>query len=686
MNNMKTILLSVLLGIGLTVSAQNHLGSVDTANFDANVSAKTDFYRHVNNGWLQKHPLPAERSRFGQFDVLNDTSNARIKDIVLGLSASNPQKGTVAYLVSTLYNLALDSTRRNAEGNLPIQPVLKKIENTSKAELPQLIYFMHKNYGNPFFSVGFQEDLANSKVYAMYVGSTSLGMGDRDYYLLNDKENLNVRKAYIRLIEKQMVNAGYSKKDAKRIAANVMKIETEMAKAALTREESRNIPAMYNPRTLAQLKELYPSIDWEAYFPAVMGFEAPEKVIVTELKSMEKANELLSTLSEREMKDYMLWDYVSSASGSLSDAFTDTNFEFSKVLSGATQQRPRWKRALGTVEGLLGEALGQLYVERYFPASSKEYMVGLVEDLRDALAQHIMNLEWMSPATKVQAMRKLYNITVKIGYPDKWKDYTTMELDPEKSFYENRHNATMWHQNEMLKKWGKPVDKSEWGMTPQTINAYYNPVANEIVFPAGILQAPFFSPESSDAENYGGIGVVIGHELTHGFDDQGRNFDSEGNMTNWWTKEDTEAFEKLTKGLVDQFNAVEILPAEKGQPALMGNGSYTLGENIADQGGLRIGYTAFLNSQKRKGIDINSEAALIDGFTPTQAFYLNFANLWAQNIRTAEMRRLTVGDVHSLGENRVNVSLRNIAPFFDAFGIKEGDKMYRPASERVIIW
>ena len=686
MNNMKTILLSVLLGIGLTVSAQNHLGSVDTANFDANVSAKTDFYRHVNNGWLQKHPLPAERSRFGQFDVLNDTSNARIKDIVLGLSASNPQKGTVAYLVSTLYNLALDSTRRNAEGNLPIQPVLKKIENTSKAELPQLIYFMHKNYGNPFFSVGFQEDLANSKVYAMYVGSTSLGMGDRDYYLLNDKENLKVRKAYIRLIEKQMVNAGYSKKDAKRIAANVMKIETEMAKAALTREESRNIPAMYNPRTLAQLIELYPSIDWEAYFPAVMGFEAPEKVIVTELKSMEKANELLSTLSEREMKDYMLWDYVSSASGSLSDAFTDTNFEFSKVLSGATQQRPRWKRALGTVEGLLGEALGQLYVERYFPASSKEYMVGLVEDLRDALAQHIMNLEWMSPETKVQAMRKLYNITVKIGYPDKWKDYTTMELDPEKSFYENRHNATMWHQNEMLKKWGKPVDKSEWGMTPQTINAYYNPVANEIVFPAGILQAPFFSPESSDAENYGGIGVVIGHELTHGFDDQGRNFDSEGNMTNWWTKEDTEAFEKLTKGLVDQFNAVEILPAEKGQPALMGNGSYTLGENIADQGGLRIGYTAFLNSQKRKGIDINSEAALIDGFTPTQAFYLNFANLWAQNIRTAEMRRLTVGDVHSLGENRVNVSLRNIAPFFDAFGIKEGDKMYRPASERVIIW
>lgn len=682
----KFILLSLLLGLGLTANAQNHLGSVNKANLDESVSPKTDFYHHVNNGWMKKNPLPAERSRFGQFDVLNDSSNARIKNIVLGLAATSPKPGTIAYQVSSLYELAMDSTRRNAEGNTPIQADLKKIENTPAAELPQLLMWIHKNYGNPFFQAGFQEDLANSKVYAMYLGGPSLGMGDRDYYLLNDKENLKVRKAYQNLIEQQMVNAGFSRKEAKRIAANVLKIEKAQAESALTREQSRDIQAMYNPRTLEQIKQAYPAVNWDAYFPATMGFKAPEDIIVTELNAMDKANELMSTLTEREIKDYFLWDYVAQAASALSDKFTDTTFEFTKVLSGATKQRPRWKRALGTVEGLMGEAVGQLYVERYFPASSKEYMEGLVENLRDALAQHIMNLEWMSPETKVQAMRKLYNITVKIGYPDKWKDYSTLVIDPSKTYYENRHNAQMWHQNELLKKWGKPVDKTEWGMTPQTINAYYNPVANEIVFPAGILQAPFFSPESSDAENYGGIGVVIGHELTHGFDDQGRLFDAEGNMTNWWTPEDAEAFGKLANGLVEQYSEVEILPADKGQPALMGNGQYTLGENIADQGGLRISYTAFLNSQRKKGVDVDSEESLIDGFTPAQAFYLNFANLWAQNIRPEEMRRLTIGDVHSLGENRVNVALRNINPFFKAFGIKQGDKMYRPAEQQVIIW
>lgn len=349
-------------------------------------------------------------------------------------------------------------------------------------------------------------------------------------------------------------------------------------------------------------------------------------------------------------------------------------------MSGAQQQRPRWKRSLGMVEDLMGEAIGELYVEKYFPASSKEYMIGLVENLRDGLARHIMNLEWMTPETKVKALRKLYAIKVKIGYPDEWEDYSTLVIDPSKSYYENCHNASMWAQDKYLEKWGKPVDKTKWGMTPQTINAYYNPMSNEICFPAGILQAPFFDPNASDAENYGGIGVVIGHEMTHGFDDQGRNFDDKGNMINWWTEADAEAFDKLTKGLVEQFNQVEVLPG------LMANGQYTLGENIADQGGLRIAHTAFLESQRKKGVDINSPEALIDGMTPMQVFYLNYANLWAQNIREEQMRSLTIGDVHSLGENRVNVTLRNIAPFFEAFGIKEGDKMFRPEAERVIIW
>ncbi len=679
MNLTKTLLAAALVvGSSLMVSAQEHTKSLNPQYFDKTVAPATDFYHYVNNGWMKSHPLTPERARFGQFDILNDTNQVRIQGLVMGLAATNPKPGSVAFNVAVIYEQGMDSVRRNAEGAKPVMADLAYIEKASN--MPELIMWMHKNYANPFYSVGFMEDLKNSNVYAMYVEGASLGMGDRDYYLLNDKDNKKVRAAYQKMIEQQMINCGYSRKEAKRIAANVMKIETKQAETAMTREESRNLPAMYNPRTLAQMKEAYPNVDWDAYFPYTMGFAAPDRMIVLDLKGMERANELLGSLTEREMKDYILWKYVSQAAGKLSDKFTDTAFEFSKVLSGAQQQRPRWKRSLSVVEGIMGEAIGELYVEKYFPASSKEYMIGLVENLRDALAKHIMNLEWMTEETKVKALRKLYAIKVKIGYPDKWEDYSTLVIDPAKSYYENCHNASMWTQEKYLKKWGKPVDKTEWGMTPQTINAYYNPMSNEICFPAGILQAPFFDPDASDAENYGGIGVVIGHEMTHGFDDQGRNFDENGNMVNWWTEADAAAFEKLTQGLVEQFNKVEVLPG------LMANGQYTLGENIADQGGLRVAYTAFLESQRKKGVDINSPEALIDGMTPMQVFYLNYANLWAQNVREEQMRSLTIGDVHSLGENRVNVTLRNIAPFFEAFGIKEGDKMFRPEAERVIIW
>lgn len=388
----------------------------------------------------------------------------------------------------------------------------------------------------------------------------------------------------------------------------------------------------------------------------------------------------MKSLTDREKKDYYLWEYVSNAAPYLSDDFSNASFEFNKVMSGVQQQRPRWKRALAVTEGIMGEGIGELYVKEYFPETSKQYMIGLVENLRNALGKHIIHLPWMSDDTKVQALKKLNAITVKIGYPDKWKDYSKLNVDPALSYWENAHNASMWQNQQILDKWGKPVDREEWGMTPQTINAYYNPVNNEIVFPAGILQAPFFDPEASDAENYGGIGVVIGHELTHGFDDQGRQFDANGNMIDWWTPEDSEAFTKLTKGLIAQFDEVEVLPG------LHANGQYTLGENIADQGGLRVAATAFLDSQKKKGVDVKSQEALIDGLDPMQVFYLNFANLWANNIRDEEIRSLTTGDVHSLGKNRVNVSLKNLEPFFEAFGIKEGDKMYRPESERVIIW
>ena len=677
LRNILAIMASASFCMGMQAE---HLKSLDPKGIDPNTPAAADFYRHVNKGWMDSHPLTPEYSRYGAFNILNDSSNNRVRRIVTGLAATNPQPGTNAFKVATLYEQGMDSVRRNKLGAEPIKPFLSKIEETGHDGMTDLHLWMHKNFSSPLFSGGPQEDLANSQVYAMYLGGNSLGLGDRDYYLLNDKRNKEVREAYQKLIEKYMTLAGYSKKDAKRIVKSVMKIETALADSALTREESRNIPALYNPYSYEDVKATWSNLPLDRFFIETMDIEAPETIIVTEPRSMNAANNLLATLTDRELKDYYAWLVVDDFGSFLSDSFADAGFEFNKVMSGVQQQRPRWKRALGVTEGYLGEAIGELYVDQYFPQSSKEYMIGLVENLRNALGKHIIHLDWMSDDTKVEALKKLNKFTVKIGYPDKWKDYSELIIDPSLSYAENIKNAREWRQKEYLKKWGKPVDRTEWGMTPQTINAYYNPLNNEIVFPAGILQAPFFDPEASDAENYGGIGVVIGHEMTHGFDDQGCNFDANGNMVNWWQPEDAAAFSQLTQGLADQFSAVEILPG------LFANGQYTLGENIADQGGLRVAMTAFLDSQRKKGVDVESEAALIDGLTPAQVFYMNYANLWAQNIREAEIRNLTSGDVHSLGENRVNVTLKNIEPFFKAFGIKEGDKMFRPAAERVIIW
>lgn len=679
--NLKNIAMTLVAAAAVTSCGnQSGLKSINTAYLSDSIAPSEDFYGYVNKGWQEAHPLTDEYSRFGQFNVLSDEAEKRVKDIVLSLAETNPEPGTVAFKVSTIYSLAMDSVRRNEEGAAPILADLKKIDECPADQMGELFLWMHKNYASPFFGAGPMEDMGNSNEYAMYLSSARLGMGDRDYYLLDDENNTKVRDAYRTLIVAQMKNAGFSDEDANRVMENAIKVETKIAEETWTREESRDIARMYNPRSSEELAKMYPTVDWNRFFVETMGIEQPASVIVTEINTVQRGVELLATLPERELKDYYLWLYVDQAANKLSDNFSDAEFEYSKVVSGVKEQRPRWKRALGATEDALGEAIGQLYVEKYFPESSKQYMLELVENLRAALGVHIQNLTWMSDSTKTRALEKLAAFTVKIGYPDKWKDYSSMNIDPEKSYYENMHEVAMWHQAEVYAKWGKPVDKTEWGMTPQTVNAYYNPLANEIVFPAAILQAPFFDPEATDAENYGGIGVVIGHEMTHGFDDQGRNFDANGNMTDWWTEADTEAFNALAQKLVEQFNQVEVLPG------LFANGQYTLGENIADQGGLRVAYTAFLASQVKKGVDINSEDAKVEGFTPTQIFYMNYSNIWASNIREEEMRRLTIQDVHSLAMNRVNVSLRNITPFFEAFGIKEGDKLYRAPEDQVIIW
>ena len=494
--------IAMTLTVATTGCKQNkteHLASLNVAYMDTTVAPGADFYTYVNKGWMDANPLTAEHARYGQFDILNDSSETRVRNLIQNLGASNPEEGSVAYKVWTVYSQAMDTARRNAEGAKPILADLKKIEDTPHEGMEDLFLWMHGNYASPFFGAGPMEDLMNSTVYAMYVSGGGMGLGDRDYYLLNDERNTAVRNAYKKLIATQMQNAGYAEADANRIVANVMKIETAIADSAMTREESRDIPRMYNPRTFAQLKESYPAVNWDRFFIETMDIASPDSVIVTDPKSMVQANKLMSTLSDREIKDYYLWKYVSQASSRLSDDFTNANFEFSKVKSGVQELRPLWKRALDATEGALGEAVGELYVEKYFPASSKEYMLGLVENLRTALGKHIANLDWMSDSTKARAQEKLAAFTVKIGYPDKWKDYTSMEINPKLSYYENMHNVAMWHQRDTYSKWGKPVDRTEWGMTPQTVNAYYNPLANEIVFPAGTLQAPSFDPNASDA-------------------------------------------------------------------------------------------------------------------------------------------------------------------------------------------
>ena len=442
----------------------------------------------------------------------------------------------------------------------------------------------------------------------------------------------------------------------------------------MSREEQRDIAKMYNPVPYAQLCEEYNSIDWKSVFNS-LNLNNIDTVIITQPKALKQVNDLMPKLSLQEVKDYLVFNYISSASSYLSNDFTEANFEmYSKTLQGTKEMQPLWKRALNVPNGILGEAVGELYVAKYFGNGSKEKMLKIVNNLKIALGEHIATLPWMSETTKINALVKLNSFTVKIGYPDKWKDYSGITVDVNKSYWENVKNAIIFKSKEEYAKCGKQVDRDEWFMTPQTVNAYYNPTTNEICFPAGILQPPFFDVNADDASNYGAIGVVIGHEMTHGFDDQGRNFDQNGNMKDWWTEEDANRFKELTSILVKQYDSIIVLGDEHA------NGKFTLGENIADHGGLRVSYTAFKKTQQGRSEEKT------DGFTPDQRFFLSYAGVWAGNIRDAEILRRTKTDPHSLGRWRVNAALKNIEPFFKAFNIKEGDPMFLAPAERVTIW
>lgn len=671
--NLKRILLGAA-GLPLMTIAAAH--GIEQKNLDTSVKPGDNFYLYACGGWMKNNPLSPEYSRFGTFDQLRENARVQLQELITNLS-SNPDskiKGTNAQKVSDLYAMGMDSVRLNNEGAAPVMPFVNKINESKPEDFIELLAWMHNGITGSFFTTGVGTDAKNSDRNILHIGEVGLGLGDRDYYLEENESNAKILEAYEKYVKRMMELIGYDEASQQRVWENVIALETEFAKHKMTREQRRNPQLRYNLRSLNTIIKDYENIDWIKYF-SILGVEGLTEANVANPAFMEFLNSYLPTLSEQQIKDYLVFEAVSDSSGVMSDDFQDANFEmFGRVMSGKEEQEARWKRAMAIPNSMLGEAVGELYVNKYFPNENKEYMVGLVENLRKALGKHIDNLSWMSDSTKQKAHEKLATFTVKIGYPDKWKDYSEIEIDPSKSYLENVYNASVWYTQDNYKKLHKPVDKEEWHMTPQTVNAYYNPTTNEICFPAGILQAPYFDLTADDALNYGAIGVVIGHEMTHGFDDQGRQFDKDGNLRDWWQPKDAERFTALANALAAQFDAVEVAPG------VHANGKFTLGENIADQGGLRVALTAYLDSMEGK------EMKDIDGFSPLQRFYLAYANVWAGNIRPEEILARTKTDPHSLGQNRVNVTLRNIAPFFDAFGIKEGDKMFRPESERVVIW
>ena len=645
--------------------------ALDLTDLDTTASPKVDFYQYATGGWQQKNPLRPEFSRYGSFDAIRERTQENLNALFESMTTLEAKPGTVDQKISDLYKMALDSTTRNQLGAQPIQPYIAQIKDVkTKEELSTLLGQMNLYGEGGLMGFGVEADLANSEVQVLYLGQGGLGMGDRDYYL--KAENKELYEGYKAYLVKVMELAGLE--DARALAEKDLLVENEMASIFWSREQNRDMQAIYNPMSTQEMIARWPNLNLGLMFEAA-GIPAQEKVIVQQPSYFDGLNNLYKNLPLEYFKSYFLAQFVSGQAGSLSDDFYTAQWEFfSHQMAGAKEQQPRWKRAMSVPNGILGEAVGEMYVNRYFPESSKQKMVTLVENLRTALGEHIDALEWMSDTTKARAREKLAAFTVKIGYPDKWKDYSSLEIDPANTYYENLRNASAWYVKDNLDKLGKPTDKTEWGMTPQTVNAYYNPTTNEICFPAAILQKPFFDPDADDPVNYGGIGVVIGHEMSHGFDDQGSMFDANGNMVNWWTAEDKAKFDALGDKLVAQFDEVEVLPGVKA------NGRYTLGENIGDHGGLSIAFTAMENATAGK------KDPMIDGFNRAQRFYLSYGAIWAQNITDQEKARLTNLDPHSLAVNRVNVSVRNFQTFFDAWDIHEGDPMFRPEEERVHIW
>lgn len=648
---------------------------IDLANMDTTVSAGTDFFRYACGGWNDAHPLTAEYSRYGTFDELFENSQTQLRELIEGLAAQkNNQAGSAAQKIGDLYNMAMDSVTLNKQGAEPVKAMLDKIAGMKdKSEIvPMMTEMAHIGIGTYFRSYVYA-DPKNSSVNILQMGQGGINLGEKEYYLDTDSITQNIREQYKLYIGKLFQLAGFSEEDAQQKVADVMEIETAIAKVSRSATELRDPEANYHKMSFDELKKTIAGIDWDAYVKG-LGIQAPAELNVEQVEPIQEVARLMNTLPLSKHVSYLEYNLLDAAASCLSDDFVAARFDFyGKVLSGRQVNQPRWKRAVNSVNGMLGELVGEMYVEKYFPAAAKERMVKLVKNLQTALGERIDAQEWMSDSTKIRAHEKLATFHVKVGYPDKWKDYSKLEIKND-SYWANVCRASEWGFNDVYSRIGKPVDKDEWLMTPQTVNAYYNPSTNEICFPAAILQPPFFNMEADDAANYGAIGVVIGHEMTHGFDDQGRQFDKDGNLTDWWAPGDADRFKERAQVMVDFFNKIEVLPG------LQANGELTLGENLADHGGLNVAYLAFQNATK------DAPLGVVDGFTPEQRFFLAYATLWAGNIRDEQIRVYTKSDPHSLGKWRVNGALPHIQAWYDAFHITPSDPLYVAPENRVNVW
>ena len=674
---MKTKLLFVAsLFIAGSAMAQTLSTGIDPANLDTSVRPGDDFFQYAAGGWMKSHPLDSEHPENGAFVDLSEQNTLRIQELILQYAGTPQEKGSLGQKIGSLYNLRMDSVRLNREGWTPIKPVLERIAAIKDRKEYQLVTAQIDRRGEEtmMYGIGVGADMRNASMNIVSVGQGGLGLGTRDYYLNDDEQTVRVREAYKTFMKNLFQMVGNDSVTAQKKMEAVMAIETRIAKASYSRVELRDISKNYHKMSYNQLVTDFPGIDWGNVFLA-SGFPAFDWVDVGQPEPIHEVEKILAEASLDDLKTYAEIKIISGATNVMSDDFRAEAFRLSSVLSGVKQDRPRWKRAVGSVSGVLGEAIGKLYVEKYFPESSKKRMLELVHNLQKALAQRIDEATWMSAETKAKAKDKLANFIVKIGYPDKWKDYSGLQVCDSLSLYENMGNISEFFLLDQLKrKVNKPVDKTEWLMTPQTINAYYMPTTNEICFPAAILQPPFFDPNADDAMNYGAIGGVIGHEMSHGFDDQGSQFDKTGNQNNWWTEADKKNFEQRTKVLEDAFGKFEAVPGK------FINGKLTLGENIGDNGGLNIAFRAFQNAMKEHPLQ------KADGFTPEQRFFLSWGRVWAANARPEYTEYIITVDPHSPNKARVNAALPHINAWYDAFGIKKGDKLFIPKKQRAQIW